>query len=67
MQSIIISDSDTGTIYNVIRTDASTDKVERTIRKYIAEHGGEWCVEDLIEDLREHVNVDDTKFSVIHV
>lgn len=67
MNSIIILDNDTAEVYNVIRTTASTKKVEGIMRKYIAEHGGEWCVEDLIEDLRKHVDVDDTKFSLIRV
>lgn len=67
MNSIIILDNDTEEVYNVIRTTASTQKVESIMRKYIAEHGGEWCVEDLIEDLRKHVDVDDTKFGLIRV
>lgn len=67
MQSIIILDNDTAEVYNVIRTTASTEKVESIMRKYMAEHGGEWSVEDLIEELRKHVDVDDTEFSLIRV
>lgn len=67
MQSIIILDNDTAEVYNVIRTIASTEKVEKIMQKYRQKHAGEWTVEGMLEDLREHVSLDDTEFSIIRV
>ena len=67
MQSIIILDNDTAEVYNVIRTTASTEKVEKIMQKYRERNAGEWTVEGMLEDLREHVSIDDTEFSLIRV